>query len=123
MSYPDLHSNMGARHHDGHRCGDLCAQAQNVTVWHSGSPRVFNPEAAAWWNDLIGLTNSYRLVNNEDVIVSLPPVVIPGALGWVTSWKLHRPESRHRLHWVKSPSSQPSNALLEFSQPRDPNDQ
>lgn len=53
-------------------------QAKKVTVYHSGSPRVFNPKGASWWNDLIGLTNSYRVVNNQDIIPSLPPQLIPG---------------------------------------------
>ncbi len=56
-------------------------QAKTVTVYHSGSPRVFDPKGAAWWNNLIGLNNSYRVVNNMDVIPSLPPQVIPGPAG------------------------------------------
>lgn len=47
-------------------------------MYHSGSPRVFSPEAVDWWSAEIGLNNSYRVVNNQDVIPSLPPVVIPG---------------------------------------------
>ncbi|CAL8467272.1 g6809 [Coccomyxa elongata] len=52
-----------------------------VIVFHSGSPRVFSPAAFEWWDSEIGADNSYRVVNNMDVVPSLPPQVITGNYG------------------------------------------
>ena len=57
------------------------AQAK-VIVYHSGSPRVFSPSAFEWWDKEIGADNSYRVVNNMDVVPSLPPQVITGNYGY-----------------------------------------
>ena len=52
-----------------------------VIVFHSGSPRVFSPAVSEWWDTEIGADNSYRVVNNADVVPSLPPQVITGNYG------------------------------------------
>ncbi len=36
----------------------------------AGSPRVFNPAAAAWYD--ANVQYNYRLVNNKDIVPSLP---------------------------------------------------
>lgn len=36
----------------------------------AGSPRIFNPEGAAWYN--ANVANTYRIVNNKDIVPSLP---------------------------------------------------
>ena len=36
-----------------------------------GSPRVLNPEAAEWYDE--NVQNYYRMVNNKDIVPSLPP--------------------------------------------------
>ncbi|CAL8466758.1 g6294 [Coccomyxa elongata] len=43
------------------------AEVQVVTA---GSPRVFNPAAAAWYD--ANIQHNYRLVNNKDIVPSLP---------------------------------------------------
>ena len=43
-----------------------------VKVITSGSPRLFNPTAAAWYDRYMGAGNYIRLVNNRDVVPSLP---------------------------------------------------
>ena len=43
-----------------------------VKVITSGSPRLFNPAAAAWYDRYMGAGNYIRLVNNRDVVPSLP---------------------------------------------------
>ena len=43
-----------------------------VKVITSGSPRLFNPTAAAWYDRYMGVGNYIRLVNNRDVVPSLP---------------------------------------------------
>ena len=48
------------------------AQAAVTTVV-TGAPRVFNPAAAAWYDALMGATTTTRIVNNMDVVPSLPP--------------------------------------------------
>ena len=45
-------------------------QAQ-VEVVTGGSPRVFNPAAAAYYDK--NVRNVYRVVNNKDIVPSLPP--------------------------------------------------
>ena len=45
-------------------------QAQ-VEVVTGGSPRVFNPAAAAYYDK--NVRNVYRIVNNKDIVPSLPP--------------------------------------------------
>lgn len=45
-----------------------------VEVVTGGSPRVFNPAAAAWYDNHI--QNVYRLVNNKDIVPSLPPTAV-----------------------------------------------
>lgn len=66
-----------------YRCSpdsDVHVQAK-VIVFHSGSPRVFSPAVSEWWDTEIGADNSYRVVNNADVVPSLPPQVITGNYG------------------------------------------
>jgi predicted lipase len=36
----------------------------------AGSPRVFNPAAARWYN--ANVKNNYRIVNNKDIVPSVP---------------------------------------------------
>lgn len=43
----------------------------HVEVVTGGSPRVFNPAAAAWYDK--NIQNVYRIVNNKDIVPSLPP--------------------------------------------------
>ena len=52
-----------------------------VIVYHSGSPRVFSPEAAKWWYAQMGANSSYRVVNNMDVVPSMPKRYIVGNYG------------------------------------------
>ncbi|CAL8467271.1 g6808 [Coccomyxa elongata] len=52
-----------------------------VTVYHSGSPRVFSPEAAKWWDAQMGANSSYRVVNNMDIVPSMPKRYIVGNYG------------------------------------------
>ena len=47
----------------------FAAQA-DVQVVTAGSPRVFNPAAAAWYD--ANIQHNYRLVNNKDIVPSLP---------------------------------------------------
>lgn len=41
-----------------------------VEVVTAGSPRVFNPAGAAWYDANVG--NTYRIVNNKDIVPSVP---------------------------------------------------
>ena len=41
-----------------------------MEVVTAGSPRVFNPAAAKWYN--VQVQNNYRMVNNKDIVPSLP---------------------------------------------------
>ena len=50
--------------------GGTVVQAQ-VEVVTGGSPRVFNPAAAAYYDK--NVRNVYRIVNNKDIVPSLPP--------------------------------------------------
>ena len=43
----------------------------HVEVVTGGSPRVFNPAAATWYDN--NIQNVYRIVNNKDIVPSLPP--------------------------------------------------
>ncbi|KAK9841859.1 hypothetical protein WJX81_007817 [Elliptochloris bilobata] len=43
-----------------------------VKVITSGSPRLFNSAAAAWYDRYMGAGNYIRLVNNRDVVPSMP---------------------------------------------------
>ncbi len=49
-----------------------CAVQAVVKVVTSGSPRLFNPAAAAWYDRYMGAGSVLRLVNNRDVVPSLP---------------------------------------------------
>lgn len=42
-----------------------------VEIVTGGSPRVLNPEAAEWYDE--NVQNYYRIVNNKDIVPSLPP--------------------------------------------------
>ena len=53
-------------------CGAM-TQA-HVEVVTGGSPRVFNPAAAAWYDS--NIQNVYRIVNNKDIVPSLPPSTV-----------------------------------------------
>jgi hypothetical protein len=55
----------------------LCVQVKEVIVYHSGSPRVFNPKAVEYWNVLFDPLHGFRVVDNEDPVPSLPPPIIP----------------------------------------------
>ena len=46
----------------------------HVEVVTGGSPRVFNPAAAAWYDN--NIQNVYRIVNNKDIVPSLPPATL-----------------------------------------------
>ena len=50
--------------------GWLLSSQAIVEVVTAGSPRVFNPAAAKWYNAQV--QNNYRLVNNKDIVPSLP---------------------------------------------------
>lgn len=45
-----------------------------VEVVTGGSPRVFNPAAAAWYDE--NVPNVHRVVNNKDIVPSLPPSTV-----------------------------------------------
>ena len=49
-------------------CG-VALQAE-VEIVTGGSPRVLNPEAAEWYDE--NVQNYYRIVNNKDIVPSLP---------------------------------------------------
>ncbi len=49
-----------------------CAVQAVVKVVTSGSPRLFNPAAATWYDRYMGAGSVLRLVNNRDVVPSLP---------------------------------------------------
>ena len=50
-----------------HSC---CPAQAAVEVVTAGSPRVFNPAAAKWYNAQV--QNNYRVVNNKDIVPSVP---------------------------------------------------
>ena len=60
---------------------EVCACQARVIVYHSGSPRVFSPEAAMWWDGQMGANSSYRVVNNMDIVPSMPKRYITGNYG------------------------------------------
>ena len=37
-------------------------------------PECFNPAAAAWYDE--NIQNVYRIVNNKDIVPSLPPATL-----------------------------------------------
>jgi predicted lipase len=47
----------------------MAAQAE-VEVVTAGCPRVFNPAAAKWYD--ANILKNYRVVNNKDIIPSVP---------------------------------------------------
>ena len=49
---------------------DCCPKQAVVEVVTAGSPRVFNPAAAQWYDAQV--QNNYRVVNNKDIVPSLP---------------------------------------------------
>ena len=57
-----------------------------VKVITSGSPRLFNPAAAAWYDRYMGAGNYIRLVNNRDVVPSLPLRHTPCAPDTPVAW-------------------------------------
>lgn len=61
-----------------------------VKVVTSGSPRLFNPAAAAWYDSYMGAGNHLRLVNNRDIVPSMPLKNTP----CVTAELLPTPSSR-----------------------------
>ena len=50
-------------------CVHAQAVVQTVTT---GSPRVLDPSAAAWYDELMGVTSTVRYVNNMDIVPSFP---------------------------------------------------
>lgn len=48
----------------------ICLSQAEVEVVTAGSPRVFNPAAAQWYD--ANVLQNFRFVNNKDVVPSLP---------------------------------------------------
>ena len=64
----------------------------------SGSPRLFNPAAAAWYDSYVGAGNYLRLVNNRDIVPSMPLKNTP----CVTTELLPKPSSRGLYQYHES---------------------
>ena len=48
----------------------FCGMQAVVQVVTAGSPRIFNPAAAEWYD--ANVKSNYRIVNNKDIVPSLP---------------------------------------------------
>ena len=72
-------------------CADVaCADGQaKIYAYLGGSPQVFNPAGAQWYNDVVGVSNVYRVINNKDIVPDGPPdVIVSYDTGCAPPWQL-----------------------------------